>query len=104
MFILKSQDIEYCQAHEEQFSHRTMCYRGFVFKKVGNTKDTRSALKLCRQFLDLDNPIASLILKDPNNITVWVEVKQANLTNRQVNCCSISNQDSPTALAGYSLN
>jgi len=74
MFILNSQDVEYCQTTTQKLSRQTIYYRGFFFNKVWNTNDTQAALKFCRQFLDLNKPLTSIIVKHNDNFTVWVEV------------------------------
>lgn len=90
MFILNHKDVEHCQVSQNKYSQPTICYRGFIFNKVWNTKDIQVALKLCREFLDLDKPVTSILVKNNGSITIWAEAEQVNSINHRASCCSAS--------------
>ena len=85
MLILTTQDIQYCQLKGAKSSSKTkylgIFYRGFLFVKVESFSHNQlsHATSRCRQFLEKEKPITSIILKETNNITLWREAPELNL-------------------------
>lgn len=77
MLVLTPEEIQYCQIGEPnsipEKTHLGIRYRGMLFVQVASfaTTQFKQALAKCRQFLDRDLPITSIILKETNSITVW---------------------------------
>ncbi len=85
MLILTSRDIEYCEFIDEevypQKIYPGIFYRGFFFLQVGIFTNDRleQALIRCRQFLETQEPITSIIVKEINKLTLWSEMPEVNL-------------------------
>lgn len=85
MFILTEKDIEYCQvtACESPLEavHLGINYRGFLFFQVGsyNKNQWRKAIENCRKFLEKKEPVASIIVENQQNITLWCENKELHV-------------------------
>ncbi len=77
MLILKIKDVELCQVIIKKAKQEKKCsglsYRGYLFVKIGSySKDERdSAIKKCRQLLDKETPITTIVVETAHNFTLW---------------------------------
>lgn len=82
MFILKNKDVEYCQVFEsnsiESNLNLRVKYRGFIFEKIATFIEKEKALTRCREFLDRENPVMCIIIKELYQFTVWLTVDNKN--------------------------
>ena len=85
MLILTQQDIEYCQLIDTDSSiqkrYSAVFYKGLFFIKIKSFDNNKSqeAVKRCRQFLDRKYPITSIIVKEPDCMTLWSKATDLNL-------------------------
>ncbi|MDJ0726735.1 MAG: hypothetical protein QNJ38_16640 [Prochloraceae cyanobacterium] len=85
MFILTPEDIEYCELHNSKVSpnkkYNGLYYRGFYFIQVAcfSLKELKQAIKKCRQILDEEEQITSIVVKEANRITLWSHHFKLNL-------------------------
>ncbi len=77
MFILKPQDVQLCSTikklkNQAQNFH-SLFYRGYLFIQVASYphKQLPVAIKKCRQLLELNNEIITIIVKTPSALTLW---------------------------------
>lgn len=77
MLVLNSQDIEYCQIYCPSSSTEVIYpgirYQKFLFVKVASFTKNQfdSAVAKCRQFLDRNVAINSIVVKENDGFTVW---------------------------------
>jgi hypothetical protein len=89
MFILNSQDVKYCYVRyleaDGAGTFPGLSYRGHLFVQVMsyNSNQLEKAIQRCRQFLDLDEPVLSIVVKELNSISVWSENKNIELVEIQ---------------------
>ncbi len=85
MLILKNSDVKYCKvSHFKNNKTKTLLglnYRGLLFVKSRSYTKSQlsSAIARCRYFLDLENPIASIVLQEENKISVWFEHRKVKM-------------------------
>lgn len=85
MLILTEKDIKYCQLRDEesypQKTYSGIFYRGFTFVPVASYTNDRlqQAIAKARQFLEKEEPIVSIIIKEKNNLTLWTETDRLDL-------------------------
>lgn len=90
MFILTEKDIEYCQVTTSESSlekiHTGISYKGFLFSQVASYQRNQfqRAIVSCRKFLEGENPVTSIIVKNSEHLTIWCENKGLNLIEPQV--------------------
>lgn len=89
MLILESEQVKYCRVVRRLAGKLEKVpgvnYRGLLFAKIAGFEvdQLESAIKKCREFLDLDDPIASIIVKEKDAITVWTEEGKVTLADNQ---------------------
>lgn len=77
MFILNSSDVVYCQVTDRQGRQTEnlpgISYRGFLFAKVASYQSHQlvSAITHCQSFLDFDEPVLSIVVKEGRTVSVW---------------------------------
>lgn len=77
MFILNEKDVEHCRCnYRVAGSDRTICvieYYGNLFVKVESygTEQFKEAVSHCRHFLDMQESVASIVVKEKNGFSVW---------------------------------
>ena len=85
MLFLTPQDIEYCEFIDKevypQKNHSGIFYKGFFFFQVACFTNDRleQAILRCRQFLEGQEPITSIIVQEQNKLTLWSEIPEVNL-------------------------
>ena len=89
MFILTEKDVEYCQVTTSESplekSHIGINYKGFLFSQVASYQRNQfqRAIVSCRKFLEGENPVTSIIVKNTEHLTIWCENKRLNLMEPQ---------------------
>jgi len=84
MLVLSPKDIEYCKILEKQPDSRKKLagalYRGLIFFREGcyTYDQERMAIARCRDFLDREEPITAIIVKEKKHITLWSEATKVN--------------------------
>ena len=84
MLILTPGDVRYCQLSDNSQSSEKiypgLSYRGFFFVLLAcfTHKQIKTARVKCRQFLEGDEPVTALIVKERDRITLWVEARDKN--------------------------
>ncbi|MGF1486765.1 MAG: hypothetical protein ACFBSE_06580 [Prochloraceae cyanobacterium] len=65
-------------SQEQEYS--SLYYRGFLFIRVASFTHNQfqRAVDKSRQFLDQNEPVAAIVLKEIDRITVWAEAEKIN--------------------------
>ena len=87
MLILQAKDVQPCsviKAGENQTQKfPSLFYRGYLFIQIASYPHNQLALAIqqCRQSLEANNLITTIIVKTPNNITLWVNDRRLKIAN-----------------------
>jgi len=85
MLVLTSSNVQYCQLSDNIVSleniYPGISYQGLLFVRVScfSLNQLRQAIAKSRQFLDLNLPIASIVVKEEKQITVWSQTKKLDI-------------------------
>lgn len=85
MIVLNDLNLQYCQLTSKSASSEKiypgLYYQGLLFVRVEYFANNqfKQAVAKCRQFLDREQSIVSIIVKETNRITLWSEANQLNL-------------------------
>ncbi|MGF1487582.1 MAG: hypothetical protein ACFBSE_10880 [Prochloraceae cyanobacterium] len=85
MLILTNSEVQYCTVtHFEGKETETLLglnYRGLLFVRSSTyaKNQFKNAIERCRYFLDLEIPVASIVVKEGDRISVWFENKKVKL-------------------------
>ena len=77
MFILQAKDVKPCsvikKGSKELKSRPGVAYRGHLFVRVASypQNESKLAIKQCRQLLEKEIPITTIIVKTAKSITLW---------------------------------
>ncbi len=90
MLILNPQDIKYCRlAYNNTCLDKT--YPGIAYQKLFFIPVTsfakihlKKAEAICRQFCQQEQPLTSIIIKEEDRISVWVEAPDLNLIKLKI--------------------
>jgi len=90
MLILTPQDIQYCQlSYDNPSLDKT--YSGISYQKllfISVTSFAKAELKkaeaVCRLFCRQEQPLATIIVREEEQISVWVEARDYHLINPQI--------------------
>ncbi len=72
MLILNAKDVDYSHTDNSK-SLPSLTYRGHLFYKVTHTAidQLENIIRLSRKFLDLDEPVATIIVKEDRGLSLW---------------------------------
>ncbi len=85
MLVLTAKDIQYCKLSEARaYPEKTypgIFYRGIIFVQIASfaNNQIKQAQSLCRQFLEREDPVTTVIVKETECITLWSEASKINL-------------------------
>ena len=88
MFILHASDVKYCQIKSSQSGaiqiRPALRYRGHLFVKLTSLAcdQLAGAIHLCRQYLERQVPVTSIIVKEPNCISLWLLKEKLSLVEK----------------------
>lgn len=90
MFILDAKDVIPCsvikKAENSAQNQPGLSYRGKLFIQVGSypLNQFKTAIQQCRQLLEGENPVTTIIVKTGKNTTVWSHDEQLIVKNRSI--------------------
>lgn len=85
MLILKSENVQYCHLSHQEESATTsfpgLSYRGHLFVQVESypLNQSLNAISHCREFLDRQVPVMSIIVKEATRLTLWSKNESVSL-------------------------
>ena len=86
MFILQPKDVQLCsvikQGEKLTQKFQSLFYRGYLFIKVASYPHNQftQAIQECRQLLEEDNSVATIIVKTPHALTLWSHERRLKIT------------------------
>lgn len=99
MLILQYKDVQFClvnlKINETKHQVRGLLYRGFLFTQVSSYlhEEYDLALKKCRQLLEEDNQITTIIVKNFDNLTLWSHDPELKIANFKENINTLANKN-----------